>query len=141
MVTAPFSDLLREPRFRGKRVRKLKVPWGEFQQQAKDALIKALTSPSILALPDWNKLLRPHSDASEIGAGAVLTQFSDHLKNILIYASHQWSVTDAKQSSYGPGMSRNTWGCGQVRVVRSGQPVHPYHGLFGTHLAVLKPSA
>ena len=38
-------------------------------------------------------------------------------------------------------MSRNTWGCGHVRGVRSGQPVHPYHGLFGTHLAVLKPSA
>ena len=80
MVTAPFSDLLREPRFRGKRVRKLKVPWGEFQQQAKDALIKALTSPPILALPDWNKLFRLHTDASEIGAEAVLIQFSDHLE-------------------------------------------------------------
>ena len=83
MVTAPFSDLLREPRFRGKRVRKLKVPWGEFQQQAKDALIKALTSPPILALPDWHKLFRLHTDASEIGAEAVLIQSSDHLEIFL----------------------------------------------------------
>lgn len=51
-VTAPISDLLREPQFRGKRARRLKVPWGQFQQQAKNALIKALTSPPILALPD-----------------------------------------------------------------------------------------
>ena len=80
-VTAPISDLLREPRFRGKRARRLKVPWGEFQQ-AKDALIKALTNPPILALPDWDKPFRLHSDASEIGAGAVLTQFSDYLEKI-----------------------------------------------------------
>ena len=51
-VTAPVSDLLREPRFRGKRARRLKVPWEEFQQLAKDALIKVLTSPPILALFD-----------------------------------------------------------------------------------------
>ena len=91
-VTAPISDILREPRFRDKRARRVKVPWGEFQQQAKDALIKALTSPPILALPDWDKPFRLHTDASEIGVGVVLTQFSDHLENILIYASHKWSV-------------------------------------------------
>ena len=98
-VTAAISDLLLEPRFRGKRARRLKVPWGEFQQQAKDALIKALTSPPILALPDWDKPFRLHADASEIGAGAVLTQFSNHLEKILIYASHKWFVTDAKKSA------------------------------------------
>ena len=110
-ITAPISDLLREPRFRGKRARRLKLPWGEFRQQAKGALIKALTSPPILALPDWDKPFRLHMDASEIGAGVVLKQFSDHLREILIYASHKWFVIDAK-ISYGPEMSRNTLGCG-----------------------------
>ena len=38
-------------------------------------------------------------DASEIGAGAALTQFSDNLEKILIYASHKWSVTDARKSA------------------------------------------
>ena len=57
-VTAPISDILREPRFRDIRARRVKAPWGEFQLQAKDGLIKALTSPPILALPVWDKPFR-----------------------------------------------------------------------------------
>lgn len=98
MITAPISSLLRESQFRGKRARRLNIPWGEFQQQAKNAFIKALGSPPILALPDSNKPFRLRTDASEIGAGAFLTQFCDRFKNIQIYA-HKWSVTDANKST------------------------------------------
>ena len=75
--------------FRGKPARRLKIIQGEFQQQAKNALIKALTSPPILALPEWDKPFRLHKDASEIGAGAVLAQFYDHLGKGLIYTSRR----------------------------------------------------
>ena len=41
---APISDLLRDPRFRTKRAKKEKVPWGEEQNKAFSALIEVLTS-------------------------------------------------------------------------------------------------
>ena len=122
-VTVPIYDLLREPRFRFKRVRRLKVPWGEFQQQAKDALIKALISPSILALPDWDKPFRLHTDARGIGAGAVLTQFYDYLEKILIYASHKWSVTDAKRSATDRECLEIVWAVD--KLVSCGRVTHP----------------
>ena len=73
-VTTPVCDRLRELRFSRKRGRRVNIPFGEFQQ-AKNALTKALTSPPILALSDSYNPFRPHTDAIEIGAGAVLTQF------------------------------------------------------------------
>ena len=33
-VLAPISDLLRDSRFRGKKARRLKVPWGQAQTEA-----------------------------------------------------------------------------------------------------------
>ena len=41
-VVVPISDLLRDPRFRTKRAKKEKVPWGEEQNQTFNALIEAL---------------------------------------------------------------------------------------------------
>ena len=105
-VTAPIPGLLREPPFRGKRARRVKIPLGEFQQQAKGALIKALTSLPILALLDWDEPFRLHTDAGEIEAGAVLTQFSDHLEKITIYASHKRSVIDAKNQIWTENVSQ-----------------------------------
>ena len=72
-VVAPIPDLLRDPRFRTKRAKKEKVPWGEEQNKAFNALIEALTSPPNLALPVWTEPFLLSTDASEIGAGAVLT--------------------------------------------------------------------
>ena len=50
-VVAPISDLLKDPRFRTKRAKKGKVPWGEEQNNDFNALIETLTSPPILDLP------------------------------------------------------------------------------------------
>ena len=72
-VVAPISDLLRDPRFRTKREKKEKVLWGEEQNEAFDALIEALTSPPILALPVWTEPFSLSTDASEIRAEAVPT--------------------------------------------------------------------
>ena len=75
------------------------MPWGESQTEAMKTLITLLTSPPILALPNWEKRFRLHSDASQLGAGAVLTQFDSSMEKVLAYASHRWSVTDAKKSA------------------------------------------
>ena len=72
-VLAPISDLFRDSRFRSKKARRLKVPWGQAQTEAMETLVNLLTSPPILALPDWNKPFRLHTDSSETGAGALLT--------------------------------------------------------------------
>ena len=51
-VLAPISDLLRDSRFRSKKARRLKVPWGRAQTEAMETLARVLTSPPMLALPD-----------------------------------------------------------------------------------------
>ena len=97
-VLAPISDLLRYSRFRSKKARRLKVPWDQAQTEAMETLINLLTSPPILALPDWNRPFRLHTDFSETGAGAVLTQVQEMVEKTLAYASHRWSKTDKKKS-------------------------------------------
>ena len=97
-VLAPISDLLRDSRFRSTKVRRLKVPWGQTQTEAMETLVNLLKSPPILALPDWNKPFRLHTDASKTGAGVTFTQIQEMVENSLVYASHRWSKTDEKES-------------------------------------------
>ena len=59
-----------------KRARKLLVPWGGECDQALAALIEIVTSPQILDMMNWGAPFQLHTDASELGAGAALTQGS-----------------------------------------------------------------
>ena len=97
-VLTLISDLLCDSRFRGKKARHLKVSWGQAQTEAMETLISLLTSPPILALSDWNKYFRLHTDVGETGTGAILTQIQEMLENTLAYTSHRWSKTDEKKS-------------------------------------------
>lgn len=87
-LLAPISTLLRDKRFASKRARKLKVPWGEEQDKALAALILALTPPPILAMPLWDQPFQLHTDASELGAGAALTQTREGSERVVGYASN-----------------------------------------------------
>ena len=82
-LVAPISDLLRDKRFASKRVRRLPVPWGAEQDKALKAPIEFLTTPPILALPNWEATFRLHTDASELGAGAALTQDTRGTEQVL----------------------------------------------------------
>ena len=42
--------------------------------------------------------IRLHTDASEAGGGAVLTQIQEVVEKPLAYASHRWSTTDENKS-------------------------------------------
>ena len=97
-LVAPISTLLRGKRFASKRAKKLKVSWGEEQDKALAALILALTSPPILTMPDWDRPFPLHTDASELGAGAVITQIHEGSEGVLGSASHWWSRTNARRS-------------------------------------------
>ena len=75
------------------------MPWGAKQGKALKALIELLTSPPILALPDWEGTFQLHTDTSELGAGAALTQDIRGTEHAIGYASHRWSRADAKRSA------------------------------------------
>ena len=63
-----------------------------------ETLVNLFTSPPILALPDWNEPFQLHTDASETGAGAVLTQIQKIVEKTLACASHRWTKTNEKKS-------------------------------------------
>lgn len=50
------------------------MPWGPEQDRALTELKKALTSPPVIALPNCKVPFQIHTDASEWGACAALTQ-------------------------------------------------------------------
>ena len=87
-IVAPLIDILRNPEFSSKRARKHKIPWGPAQDEALAKLIHCLTSPPILILPNWLKAFNLHTDASESGAGAALTQTPEGAERVVAYASH-----------------------------------------------------
>jgi len=58
-----------------------------------------LTSPPILALPVWTEPFSLSTDASEIGAGAVLTQCIEGVEKVIAYGSKRWSRGDSKRSA------------------------------------------
>ena len=62
-------------------------------------LIELLISPPILSLPDWDEPFRLHTDASEIGAGAILTEFNGNIEKVFAYASNRWSVSEETMSA------------------------------------------
>ena len=95
-VLVLILDLLHNSRFRSKKARHLKVPWGQAQKEVMKTLVSLLTSPPIFVLPEWDKPFRLHTDASETGAGAVLTQIQEIVEKTLAYASHRWSKIDEK---------------------------------------------
>ena len=64
------------------------VPWGEDQDKALAALTEVLTSPPILALPNREAPFHLHTDASELGGGAALTQVIRDTERAIGFASH-----------------------------------------------------
>ena len=97
-LTVPITDLLRDKKFSSKRARKLRVPWGAAQTEAFQAVGSALITHPVLAVPDWNLPVALHTDASELAAGAVLTQEVENRKAPLGYASHRFTRTEEKLS-------------------------------------------
>ena len=74
-------------------------PVGRRADKFFNTLIKALTSPPILALPVWTEPFSLSTDASEIGAGAVLTQCIEGVENVIAYGSKRQSRGDSKRSA------------------------------------------
>ena len=97
-LTAPITDFLRDKAFSSKRARKLRVPWGAAQTEVFLAVISALITHPVLTVPDWNLPFALHTDASELAAGAVLTQEVENREAPLSCASYRFTRTEERLS-------------------------------------------
>ena len=93
ITAAPLTNLLKNKGFASKKARKFLVAWGGGEAGAFHSLKKALTSPAVLAFPDWNNTFVVQTDASSVGAGAVLLQPVGHEEPVLAFASQRFLKT------------------------------------------------
>ena len=70
--------------------------WTEDCQRSFDSLRRALTSPPILANPDFSKPFILDCDASDQSIGAVLSQKVDGIERVCAYASRTLSKSERK---------------------------------------------
>ena len=63
------------------------IEWTAVHQSALDRLIDCLVSPPVLAYPEFDKPYILHTDASQLGLGAVLYQEQNGVNRVISYAS------------------------------------------------------
>lgn len=80
----------------GQLLPKTPIKWEEKHQAALESLITSITSPPILAYPDFSKQFVLHTDASADGLGAVLYQEQENIMKVIGYASR--SLTPAEKN-------------------------------------------
>lgn len=74
--------------------------WEVEHQEAFDKLKELLTSPPILAYPDYTKPFVVYTDASSHGLGAVLSQEQDGKERVIAYASRTLRPTEKNDCNY-----------------------------------------
>lgn len=72
------------------------VQWNEDHQNTLEHLMDILTQPPVLAYPDFTSPFILHTDASQIGLGAVLYQNQDGKMRVIGFRSH--TLTPAEQN-------------------------------------------
>lgn len=90
-ILSPITDLLKKS--------KGKLIWTEEAEQALGTLKGILTSPPVLANPDFSQQYVIESDASAVAAGAVLVQYFDGVRRPIAFFSRKFSATQKKYSS------------------------------------------
>ena len=68
--------------------------WTEIHQSAMENLINEITSPPILAYPNYDLPFIVHIDASKEGLGAVLYQEQNGIVRVIAYASGTLSPSE-----------------------------------------------
>ena len=92
-IAKPLYDLMAGP---DPLVSNHRVTWTDEHQERLDLLIHQLTSPPVMAFPDFTKPFVLHTDASQEGIGAVLYQEQDGKLRVLGYASR--TLTPAEKN-------------------------------------------
>jgi len=100
-LTRPLSEML-PPTVTKKGTKKPIVPWKwtEVEQKVFDTLKERLSTPPILAYPDFNLPFELHTDASGKALGAVLYQTQDGKKRVISYASRALNKAEKSYSAF-----------------------------------------
>ena len=97
-TSRPLTLLMPTPRSTNKRKSKqqdkAKWKWGPEQDTAFENLKKALASPPILGYANYSLPFELHTDASQLGLGAVLYQSQQGQKRVISYASRGLSKAE-----------------------------------------------
>ena len=112
IIASSLINILRNKDFTTNRARKLPIPWTVEQEGAFSSLKKNLASSTVLAFPDWNRPFTLHTDASSIGAGAVLTQNHSRKEVVIAYACRRFSRTDSRRGPTERESKAVLWGVG-----------------------------
>lgn len=73
--------------------------WSPEAENAFLSLKECLVSTPILACPDYSKPFQVHTDASDVGIGAVLTQTIDNVERVIAYMSKSLSKQEQNYSA------------------------------------------
>jgi len=102
-VIRPLADLLpptsTKKRNKGKQEH-VKWKWEQEHQVVFDKLKDLLTSPPILAYPNFELPFEIHTDASGIGLGAVLYQVQEGQRKVIAYASRSLNRSEKNYSAF-----------------------------------------
>ena len=104
-----------------------KWEWSESQQEAFTKLVEILTSPPVLAYPDFKKPFVLRTDASKLGLGAVLVQEQDGHMRVIGFASRSLNKGEANYSTYKLEFLALKWA-----ITRKF-----HHYLYGNHFTVM----
>lgn len=72
------------------------IEWTEQHQETLEKLIDCLVKPPVLGFPDFTKAFVLHTDASNLGLGAVLYQHLEGKLRVIAYGSR--TLTTAEQN-------------------------------------------
>ncbi|KAL6486260.1 hypothetical protein MHYP_G00056520 [Metynnis hypsauchen] len=90
MTSSSTQKKTKGPQLHSKRA----INWTPVHQSALEQLISMLTSPPVLAYPDFDSPFVLHTDASEKGLGAVLYQHQDGKLRVIGYGSRTLTVAE-----------------------------------------------
>ena len=101
-VTKPLTDLLppTTTKKNSKPKKSKEWKWEQEQEDTFNRLKELLTSPPILAYPEFQKPFELNTDASGKGLGAVLYQIQNSKKKIIAYASRSLSRPEKNYSAF-----------------------------------------
>lgn len=92
-ITAPLTDLLK--------TKSNSIKWTDAANEAFEKLKVCLSTPPILAMPDFTKRFFVHCDASDVGIGAVLAQTSENDEGQdVVIAFFSAKLNDAEKNYY-----------------------------------------
>ncbi len=115
-IARPLTQLLRKD---------ATFEWGPNQQRAFDELKNALTSPPVLAYPDFDKPFYLYTDASGKGLGAALMQYDERNKlQPLAYASRTVNKAESNYSTTHLEALAVVWALRHFRDIIYGYDIH-----------------